>query len=166
MGSGICGAGLSRMADALLKALGGETVSLLLPATAMANYAAGQLGLVDPGVQEIVISPAILRELTTGALGPRRRIEFTLPASAIAAQLPTLGMATGDDLFNAVIGINYGNELLAHRDGGAGKFCGNGLLLCGHGRGVSPTSTWNAQPFHHRGHRGTQRKSNIPCAGD
>jgi len=112
MGGGICGAGLSRIADALLKALGGETVGLLLPATAMANDAAGQLGLVDPGVQEIVISPAILRELTTGALGPRRRIEFTLPASAIVAQLPALGMATGEDLFNAVIGLNYGNELL------------------------------------------------------
>ena len=65
MGGGICGAGLSRLADALLKALGGETVSLLLPATAMANDAGGQLGLVDPGVQEIVISPAILREMTT-----------------------------------------------------------------------------------------------------
>jgi hypothetical protein len=111
MDGGICGAGLARAADALLKALGGETVSLLLPATAMAGDAAGQLGLVDPGVQEIVISPAILRELTTGTLGPRRRIEFTLPASAIAAQLPALGMATGEDLFNAVIGLNYGQDL-------------------------------------------------------
>ena len=111
MGGGICGAGLARAADALLKALGGETVSLLLPATAMAGDAAGQLGLVDPGVQEIVISPAILRELTTGTLGPRRRIEFTLPASVIAAQLPALGMATGEDLFNAVIGLNYGQDL-------------------------------------------------------
>jgi len=111
MGSGICGAGLARAANALLKALGGETVSLLLPATAMANDSAGQLGLVDPGVQEIVVSPVILRELTTGNMGPRRRIEFTLPAAAIEAQLPSLGMASGNDLFNAVIGLNYGSEL-------------------------------------------------------
>lgn len=111
MGGGICGAGLARAADALLKALGGETVSLVLPATAMAGDAAGPLGLVDPGVQEVVISPAILRELTTGTVGPRRRIEFTLPASAIAAELPALGMATGEDLFNAVIGLKYGQDL-------------------------------------------------------
>lgn len=111
MGGGICGAGLARAADALLKALGGETVSLVLPAIAMAGDAAGQLGLVDPGVQEVVISPVILRELTTGTLGPRRRVEFTLPASAIVAQLPALGMATGEDLFNAVIGLKYGSDL-------------------------------------------------------
>ena len=109
--SGFCGAGLLRAADAMLKALGGETVSLLLPAAASASDAAGQLGLVDPGVQEVIISPVVMREMTTGNLGPRRRVEFTLPASAIANQLAALGMATGDDLFNAVIGLNYGNDL-------------------------------------------------------
>jgi len=111
MGGGICGSGLLRAADAMLKALGGETVSLLLPATAMAGDAAGQLGLVDPGVQEVVISPVVLREMTTGNLGPRRRVEFTLPASAVANQLASLGMGTSDDLFNAVIGLTYGSEL-------------------------------------------------------
>ena len=111
MGGRICGAGLLRAADALLKALGGESLSLLLPATGMAGDAAGQLGLVDPGVQEVVISPAVMREIATGNIGPRRRIEFTLPASAITLQLPALGMATGEDLFNAVIGLTYGNDL-------------------------------------------------------
>jgi hypothetical protein len=99
------------MADALLKALGNETVYLLLPATAMAGDAAGQLGLVDPGVQEVSVSPVITRELTTGNLGPRRRVEFTLPASAIVGQLPALGMGTADDLFNTVLGLTYGSDL-------------------------------------------------------
>jgi hypothetical protein len=111
MGSGICGAGLLRAADALLKALGKESVSLLLPATAMANDSAGQLGLVDPGVQEVVISPVISRELTTGNLGPRRRVEFTLPASVVTAQLPALGMGSPEDLFNAVLGLTFGSDL-------------------------------------------------------
>jgi hypothetical protein len=111
MGCGICGAAVARAANALLKALGGETVSLVLPATAMAGDAAGQLGLVDPGVQEVVISGVVERELTTGNLGPRRRAEFTLPASGIADQLPTLGMGSAEDLFKAVLGLNYGGEL-------------------------------------------------------
>lgn len=111
MGCGICGNALVRAADALLKALGGDSVSLLLPSTPTACDAAGQLGLVDPGVQEVIISPVVTRALTTGNLGPRRRIEFTLSASVIADQLPGLGMGTADDLFNAVLALKYGSDL-------------------------------------------------------
>lgn len=111
MGSGICGSALVRAADALLQALGGDTVNLLLPASATASDSAGQLGLVDPGVQMVVISPVMARALPTGNLGPRRRIEFTLPASAIADSLPGLGIGTAEDLFNLVLGLNYNNDL-------------------------------------------------------
>ncbi len=111
MSGRICGAGVARMANAMLRALGGETVSLILPATAMAGDAAGVLGLVDPGVQEVPISPVVIREITTGKSGPRRRIEFTLPASAIEGALPGLGMDTTESLFKAVLGLNYGSDL-------------------------------------------------------
>ena len=76
MSSGICGAALVRAANAMLTALGGNQVSLLLPATATASDAAAQLGLVDPGVQEVIINPVVARNLPTGSLGPRRRIEW------------------------------------------------------------------------------------------
>jgi len=111
MGSGICGMALIRAANAMLTALGGDDVRLLLPATAMASDAAGQLGLVDPGVQDVIITPVVARNLPTGNLGPRRRIEFTLPASAIEVQLPTLGMGTAEDLFNAVLGLVHDGDL-------------------------------------------------------
>ncbi len=111
MGSGICGAALVRAANAMLTALGGDDVSLLLPATAMASDAAGQLGLVDPGVQNIIITPVVARNLPTGNQGPARRIEFTLPAAAIEVQLPTLGMGTAEDLFNAALGLLYDGDL-------------------------------------------------------
>jgi hypothetical protein len=108
---GICSAALVRAATAMLTALGGDQVSLLLPATAMASDAAGQLGLVDPGVQSVTISPVVVHNLPVGNLGPRRRIEVTLPASAITDQLPSLGMGTADDLFNALLGMMYGSDL-------------------------------------------------------
>lgn len=111
MSSGICGAALVRAANAMLTALGGEQVSLLLPATAMAGDAAGQLGLVDPGVQEVVVTPVVARNLPTGHLGPARRMEFTLPASVIELQLPTLGMGSVNDLFNAALGLAYDGDL-------------------------------------------------------
>jgi hypothetical protein len=111
VGSGICGAALVRAANAMLTALGGDQVSLLLPATAMASDAAGQLGLVDPGVQNVIITPVVACNLPTGSSGPTRRIEFTLPASAIEMQLPTLGLASAENLFNAALGLMYDGDL-------------------------------------------------------
>jgi hypothetical protein len=111
IGSGICAAALVRAANAMLTALGGDQVSLLLPATATASDAAGQLGLVDPGVQEVIITPVVVHILPVGNLGPRRRIEFTLPASVIAAQLPTLGLGTGEEFFDAALGLIYDADL-------------------------------------------------------
>ena len=125
MGGGICGAAMVRAANALLKALGGETVSLILPATAMAGDVGGALGLVDPGVQEVPISPVVIREVTTGKSGPRRRVEFTLPGSAIERELPALGMGTAEDLFSAVLGLNYGNDLFHIESVVPESFAGN-----------------------------------------
>jgi hypothetical protein len=112
MGNGICGAALVRAANAMLTALGGGQVTLLLPATATAGDAAGQLGLVDPGVRNVIISPVVTQNLPTGNLGPVRRIEFTLPASAIEAQLPALGMGTAEELFQAALGMMFDGGLL------------------------------------------------------
>jgi hypothetical protein len=111
MGSGICGSALVRAATAMLTALGGDQISLLLPATATAGDAAGQLGLVDPGVQSVVISPVVAQNLPTGNLGPTRRIEFTLPASVIETQLPGLGIGSADELFQGALGLMYGGDL-------------------------------------------------------
>ncbi len=77
----------------------------------MTGDAAGQLGLVDPGVEEVAVSPAVVHEMGTGRSGPRRRVEFTLPASALMEQLPRLGMGTVSELFQAAIGLSYGGDL-------------------------------------------------------
>ncbi|HUO18042.1 MAG TPA: hypothetical protein VMX38_23915 [Verrucomicrobiae bacterium] len=111
MGSGICAAALVRAATGLLTALGGDQVTFLLPGTAMASDAAGQLGLVDPGVQQVVILPVVIHNLPVGNLGPRRRIEVTVPAEMITEQLPGLGMGTAEEFFNGVLGLNYGTDL-------------------------------------------------------
>jgi hypothetical protein len=128
MGSGICPAALIRAATAMLTALGGDQVSLLLPATAMAGDAAGQLGLVDPGVQEIAISPVVVHNLPVGNLGPRRRIEVTLPASAITDQLSALGMGTAEELFAAVLGMTYGTDLFHIESWSPENFAGTAYL--------------------------------------
>jgi hypothetical protein len=95
----------------MLAALGGDQVNLLLPATAMASDSGGQLGLVDPGVQQVIIAPVVTRNLPAGSQGPTRRIEFTMPASALEQELPTLGMASVENLFNAALGLMYDGDL-------------------------------------------------------
>lgn len=109
--SGICGAALVRAANAMLAAFGGDQVSLLLPANAMASDAAGQLGLVDPGVQQAVIAPVVTHILPTANSGPARKIEFTLPASVLEEQLPGLGIGTVEQLFGAVLGLMFDGDL-------------------------------------------------------
>ncbi len=111
MGSGICGAALVRAANAMLAALGGDQIYVVLPATAMASDAGGQLGLVDPGVQNVIIAPVVTRNLPPESLGPMRRIEFTLPASAVEAQLSSLGMGSAEELFQAALGLMYDGDL-------------------------------------------------------
>jgi len=111
MGSGICADALVRAANAMLTALGGDEISLLLPATATAADSAGQLGLVDPGVQFVIVGPVVTRNLPTGSLGPIRKIELTLPASAIATQLPGLGLGSAEQLFAATLGLLYDGDL-------------------------------------------------------
>jgi hypothetical protein len=86
-------------------------VSLLLPGTALAGDSAGQLGLVDPGVQSVIITPVATRNLPTENQGPTRRIEFTLPASVIDGQLSALGMASAEALFAAVLGLVHDGDL-------------------------------------------------------
>lgn len=111
MSTGICGTAIVRAANAMLSALGGDEITILLPATAMASDSSGPLGLVDPGVQQVIITPVVTRNLPTEAQGPARRIEFTMPASILEQQLPTLGMASVENLFDASLGLMYDGDL-------------------------------------------------------
>ena len=111
MGSGICGAALVRAANAMLSAFGNDEITLLLPGTGLGTDAAGQLGLVDPGVQSLVISPAVIHILPVTNVGPLRKVQFTLPASVLDAQLSGLGMGSVQDIFDAVLGLEYGGDL-------------------------------------------------------
>lgn len=128
MGSGICGAALMRAATAMLAALGGGELSLLLPGATTAGDAAGQLGLVDPGVQQVMIKPVVTQNLPASTLGPIRRIEFTLAAAAIEALLPSLGMRSAEDLFNAALGLIYGGDLFHVEAVATENFAGTAYL--------------------------------------
>lgn len=97
---------LARAAEALLRALGGETVSLVFPVVADTN----DLGLGAALTEEIAITPVVVRSLTPA--DNRARREFLLPAAAVAAQIELRGADSADALFQSALGVSHQGRLL------------------------------------------------------
>lgn len=109
--TGIAGAAAARAADAMLRTLGSTEVILIFPAAGLPADAVSELGLVDPGVVQALISPVIVRELTTDNNGPRRRIELLVGCSAVAEQVSQRNVASAEVLFETALGLVYGGEV-------------------------------------------------------
>jgi hypothetical protein len=109
--TGISGAAAARAADAILQTLGGTEVILLFAAAGLPGDAASELGLVDPGVEQALIAPVIVRELTTETTGPRRRIELVAGQAAMAQQVSQRNVASAEVLFETALGLVYRGEV-------------------------------------------------------
>jgi hypothetical protein len=109
--TGISGTAAARAADAMLQTLGGTEVTLLFPAAALPGDAVSQLGLVDPGVEQVLISPVMVRELTTEHSGPRRRIELLAGQAAMAESVSQRSVVSADVLFETALGLVYCGEV-------------------------------------------------------
>jgi hypothetical protein len=109
--TGISGTAAARAADAMLQTLGGTEVTLLFAAAGLPGDAVSQLGLVDPGVEQVLISPVMVRELTTENSGPRRRIELLAGQAAMAESVSQRNVASADVLFETALGLVYGGEV-------------------------------------------------------
>jgi hypothetical protein len=108
---GVQGIAVVRAADAMLRALGGDQIQFLFPSMAMPSDPAAQLGLVDAGVDEVNFQPVIVRDLPTDNNGPRRRVEFLVPASGIVQCMAERNFASAEQWLDAALGIVYGVEI-------------------------------------------------------
>ena len=109
--TGMSSAAVVRAADAMLNALGGDAVSILFPLVTMPNDPSAQLGLADPGVEEVILAPVVVRTLPTPATGPRRRLEFLFSGAAVADELTSRNVASAEVLFDSALGLLYDNDL-------------------------------------------------------
>ncbi len=109
--TGISGMAVVRAAEAILQTLGGAEVTLLFAAAGLPADRASELGLVDPGVDQVAICPVIVREVTTDNSGPRRRIEVLAGRSATAEQVSQRNVASADVLFETALGLVYQGEM-------------------------------------------------------
>jgi hypothetical protein len=127
-GVGITGAAVVRAADAMLNTLGGDEVILLFPLLQMPNDPSVQLGLVDPGVQQVPFSPVVVRTLATPSSGPRRKLEFLISSTAVDAALVSQNIATAEALFANSLGVMFDNDLFHIEDVATEYFAGTAYL--------------------------------------
>lgn len=111
-GLGIFGMAVARAAEAMLRALGGAEISLVFPLLEMPNDPSAELGLTDPGVEEVRLCPVVVRTLTTAATGPRRRLEFLISAAPVQMEITDRNVASAQALFDAALGVMYAGDLL------------------------------------------------------
>lgn len=128
LGTGVSGTALVRAAEAMLRSLGGEEVQLLLPLMGMPDDPSAQLGLVDPGVRQINIAPVIVRNLPTANHGPRRRLEFLLPASGIEEAIRAQNLPSAQALFDGALGLIHDGDVL-HIEGFTTEYFGGMAYL-------------------------------------
>jgi len=126
--TGMNGIAVLRAADAMLRSLGGEEIQLLLPLMGMPDDSSAQLGLVDPGVQQLAIAPVVVRNLPTSNNGPRRRLEFLLSASVIEREATDQNAASAAALLESALGLVHDGEVL-HIEGYSTEYFGGVAYL-------------------------------------
>jgi hypothetical protein len=107
----IAGIAVMRATDAMLWAMGGDQVKLILPLPTAPSDPASQLGLSDPGAQQVPISPVIVRNLPASNSGPSLRLEILLSASAVADAVEEQALSSAQELFDSALGIQLESNL-------------------------------------------------------
>jgi len=105
-----------RMADVLLRSLGGRTVLLHVPAPAIPGDIGEQLGLATPLFQDIALGPAALRKvrprIATAETERPAEYELLLSASAVKRAVGSLAFDSADVLFAQAGGVVIDGQLM------------------------------------------------------
>jgi hypothetical protein len=102
--------GWQRMADALLRSLGGSVAMLRIPMAAT-NAIGEQLGTPTTGFADLPLSPAAFRKVRVPVSdGDQAVYELLISASAVEAQVSQLGLSSAEVLFAMGLGITVGKE--------------------------------------------------------
>ena len=105
-----------RMADTLLRHVGGRTVLLRLPAAAVPGDLGEQLGLGTPQFQDVEVAPVVFRRVRAKtSLGEATRAvqyELMISVSAMKKVLGTLAYDSAEVLFAEAVGVLVDGVLL------------------------------------------------------
>jgi hypothetical protein len=103
----------ARAADVLLRAMGGRTVMLRMPAPAVPADGTEQLGIATPAFQDLPLAPVVYRKArATVAEGKAAKWELLVSATVVEGLVGSLSYASASVLFAAAYGVLSGDELL------------------------------------------------------
>jgi len=103
----------ARIADTLLRAAGGRSVMLRMPAPASAGDIAEQLGLETPSFQDVELAPVVFRKARASMVENKAaRYELLVSATAVESLVGSLGYAAANALFSTAFGILVDGVLL------------------------------------------------------
>jgi len=99
------------MADALLRAGGGTTATLLVAPATGDSSDAGQVGVNAPNFQLMPLSPVMFRKTrATMTEGQLPLYELLVSASAVEQQVSALQLSSADALFDTAAGVEVKGE--------------------------------------------------------
>jgi hypothetical protein len=103
----------ARAADVLLRAMGGRSVILRMPAPAVPADVTEQLGIAVPMFQDLPLAPVVFRKARAiVASGKAARWELVVSATAVATIVGSLAYASASVLFATAFGVLSDDELL------------------------------------------------------
>jgi hypothetical protein len=102
----------TRAADILLRAMGGQSAMLRMPAPAVPADVTEQLGIATPLFQDLPLAPVVFRKArATVAEGKAAKWELLVSATAVESLVGSLAYASASVLFAEAYGVLCGDEL-------------------------------------------------------
>jgi hypothetical protein len=96
----------ARATDVLLRAVGGRTVMLRIPAPAIPADVTEQLGIAVPTFQDLPLAPVVYRKArATAATGKAARWELLVSATVVNQLVGSLAYASASVLFAVAYGV-------------------------------------------------------------
>jgi len=103
----------ARAADALMRAMGGRTVMLRMPAPAVPADVTEQLGIATPTFQDLQLAPVAFRKArAVVAIGKAAKWELLVSATVVDGLVGSLAYASASVLFADAFGVLSDDELL------------------------------------------------------
>jgi hypothetical protein len=111
--NGVGNGGPQRIADSLLRSLGGRSVLLRLPLNAVPDSDQEQLGLAAPLFQDIEVAPVVYRKSrATMEAGRGAQYELLVSAKTVDDITGTLALNSAEILFATATAVVAGQMLL------------------------------------------------------
>ena len=98
-----------RAAEALLRTLGGCTISVRVPVNVAGN--AGKFGLAGAATEDVALSPVVIRSVKGQAKGARGRVELLISAASLATAKEINDAAGSEAFFDSALGVVHDTVL-------------------------------------------------------